>query len=63
MLRSFSQIRFGLMVGTGGGAPSEKQDIRLGDVVVSSPVKSTGGVIHYEFGKAIQDKSLNALAH
>jgi nucleoside phosphorylase len=56
MLRSFSQIRFGLMVGIGGGAPSEKHDIRLGDVVVSSPVKRTSGVIHYEFGKAIQDK-------
>jgi nucleoside phosphorylase len=56
MQRSFSQIRFGLMVGNGGGAPSEKHDIRLGDVVVSSPVKRTGGVIHYDFGKAIQDK-------
>jgi len=66
MMRSFSQIRFGLMVGIGGGAPSEKHDIRLGDVVVSSPVKRAGGVIHYEFGKTIQDKkfertgSLNA---
>jgi nucleoside phosphorylase len=56
MQRSFTQIRFGLMVGIGGGAPSEKHDLRLGDVVVSSPVKRTGGVIHYEFGKAIQDK-------
>jgi nucleoside phosphorylase len=56
MLRSFSLIRFGLMVGIGGGAPSEKHDIRLGDVVVSSPVGRTGGVIHYEFGKTIQDK-------
>lgn len=56
MLRSFSQLRFGLMVGIGGGAPSRKHDIRLGDVVVSSPVKRTGGVIHYESGKTIQDK-------
>ena len=36
------------MVGIGGGAPSSKHDIRLGDVVVSSPVGRTGGVIHYE---------------
>lgn len=41
MLRSFSSIRFGLMVGIGGGAPTHPakthQDIRLGDVVVSIP--------------------------
>jgi nucleoside phosphorylase len=46
------------MVGIGGGAPSEKHDIRLGDVVVSSPVcgGQTGGVIHYEFGKTMQNQ-------
>jgi hypothetical protein len=37
MLRSFPQIRFGLMVGIGGGAPSSNTDIRLGDVVVGVP--------------------------
>lgn len=36
MLRSFS-IKFGLMVGVGGGVWSKKDDIRLGDVVVSQP--------------------------
>jgi nucleoside phosphorylase len=56
MIRSFPFIRFGLMVGIGGGAPSVKHDIRLGDVVVSSPVGRTGGVIHYQSGKTIQDK-------
>jgi nucleoside phosphorylase len=56
MLRSFSSIRFGLMVGIGGGAPSAKHDIRLGDVVVSSPVGRMGGVIYYEFGKAMQER-------
>jgi hypothetical protein len=30
IMHSFSQIRFGLMVSTGGGAPSKKHDIRLG---------------------------------
>jgi hypothetical protein len=44
------------MVGIGGGAPSLKHDIRLGDVVVSSPVDKMGGVIHYEFGKTIQNQ-------
>lgn len=33
---SFRSIRFGLMVGIGGGVPSKKADIRLGDIVVSN---------------------------
>jgi len=55
--RSFPAIQFGLMVGIGGGAPSAKHDIRLGDVVVSSPTGRAGGVIHNEFGKTIQGKN------
>lgn len=66
MLRSFPTIKFGLMVGIAGGAPSAKHDVRLGDVVVSAPDKQSGGVIGYDFGKSIQTKqfqrtgSLNA---
>ncbi|KAL6717736.1 hypothetical protein ACLMJK_003821 [Lecanora helva] len=56
MLRSFESIRIRLMVGIGGGAPSEKHDIRLGDVVVGCPVGRTGGVLPYRFGKAVQGK-------
>ena len=56
MLRSFESIRIGLMVGIGGGAPGEKHDIRLGDVVVGYPVGRSGGVLPYKFGKAVQDK-------
>ena len=56
LFRSFGSIRIRLMVGIGGGAPSAKHDIRLGDVVVSAPTGKTGGVIHYEFGKTIQDR-------
>jgi nucleoside phosphorylase len=51
MLRTFKSIRFGLMVGIGGGAPSSCHDIRLGDVVVSQPSGTTGGVIQYDRGK------------
>jgi hypothetical protein len=61
MLRSFPAIRFGLTVGIGGGAPSGKHDIRLGDVIVSSPVGRTGGVIHYEFGKTIPNKKFERM--
>lgn len=52
---TFSSIRFGLMVGVGGGAPSAKNDIRLGDVVISKPDGTSGGVIQYDFGKTVQE--------
>lgn len=37
MLFTFRSIRFGLMVGIGGGVSSPSTEIRLGDVVVSKP--------------------------
>lgn len=52
MKSTFRAIRFGLMVGVGGGVPSAETDIRLGDVVVSQPGKGHGGVIQYDFGKS-----------
>jgi nucleoside phosphorylase len=52
MKAAFPSIRFGLMVGIGGGVPSKEADIRLGDVVVSQPHKEHGGVVQYDFGKA-----------
>jgi nucleoside phosphorylase len=52
MRATFKSVRFGLMVGIGGGVPSAEADIRLGDVVVSQPYKGQGGVIQYDFGKA-----------
>nr|CEG05431.1 unnamed protein product [Fusarium clavum] len=33
MLNAFNNIRIGLLVGIGGGAPTSQNDIRLGDVV------------------------------
>ncbi|KAF4839786.1 hypothetical protein CGCSCA4_v010887 [Colletotrichum siamense] len=50
MRTTFPALRFGLMVGIGGGCPSAEHDIRLGDVVVSKPGKNDGGVIQYDFG-------------
>lgn len=52
---TFPSIEFGLMVGVGGGAPSTENDIRLGDVVISKPVGTSGGVIQYDFGKTVQE--------
>jgi nucleoside phosphorylase len=51
MLFTFRSIRFGLMVGIGGGVPTKEADIRLGDVVVSKPTGDFGGVVQYDFGK------------
>jgi hypothetical protein len=57
MVHSFPNIRIGLMVGIGGGAPSLKHDIHLGDIVVSAPRDGNGGVFQYDFGKTVQDQS------
>jgi nucleoside phosphorylase len=57
MVRSFPNLKFALMVGIGGGAPTRKNDIRLGDVVVSVPSGSYGGVIQYDLGKRLSDGS------
>ncbi|RMJ19346.1 hypothetical protein CDV36_000932 [Fusarium kuroshium] len=61
MLNSFRNVRIGLMVGIGGGAPSPTNDIRLGDIVVSAPREANGvtygGVFEYDFGKTIQDQA------
>ncbi|OCK99466.1 purine and uridine phosphorylase [Cenococcum geophilum 1.58] len=60
MLHSFTNVRMGLMVGIGGGAPGQKHDIRLGDIVVSAPRDGKGGVFQYDFGKTIQDQSFRS---
>jgi nucleoside phosphorylase len=57
MLHSFPNVRIGLMVGIGGGAPSRDHDIRLGDVVVSSPRDGNSGVFQYDVGKTIQNQN------
>ncbi|KAN0067004.1 hypothetical protein V8E54_014928 [Elaphomyces granulatus] len=53
MQTTFPSIRFGLMVGIGGGVPSMNNDIRLGDVVVSKPSGVLGGVVQYDHGKTV----------
>jgi nucleoside phosphorylase len=52
MRATFKSIRFGLMVGIGGGVPTAEADVRLGDVVVSQPHGSFPGVVQYDVGKA-----------
>ncbi|KAI1051271.1 hypothetical protein LB505_013829 [Fusarium chuoi] len=55
MVRSFPSLKFALMVGIGGGAPTPDRDIRLGDVVVSRPQGNLGGVIQYDYGKRLSN--------
>ena len=55
MCSTFQSIRFALLVGIGGGAPSSEHDIRLGDVVVGMHTRQGGGVVQYDVGKSIYD--------
>ncbi|PVH98812.1 hypothetical protein DM02DRAFT_656953 [Periconia macrospinosa] len=61
MLSTFNSIRFGLMVGIGGGVPSSDADIRLGDVVISQPSKQYGGVVQYDYGKTGKDSNISRI--
>ncbi|KAJ3335830.1 hypothetical protein HDU93_004277 [Gonapodya sp. JEL0774] len=51
LMRTFTSVEFGLMVGIGSGVPSEDADIRLGDVVVSMPFGTHGGVVQFDSGQ------------
>lgn len=66
MASDFPNIRLCMMVGIGGGVPdpsNQNRDIRLGDIVVSSPSNGTGGVIQYDHGKAVQDQPFHDTQH
>jgi nucleoside phosphorylase/tetratricopeptide (TPR) repeat protein len=52
---TFPNIQYGLMAGIAGGVPSDTADIRLGDVVVSKPTGTLGGVVQYDLGKTVGD--------
>lgn len=57
MLRTFTELRVALLVGIGGGVPDIQagRDIRLGDVVISQPDGTFGGVVQYDMGKSYSD--------
>jgi nucleoside phosphorylase len=54
MRMTFPNLRFGLLVGIGGGVSLKTDNgmIRLGDVVVSKPAGEHSGAIQYDHGKA-----------
>ncbi|UKZ50300.1 hypothetical protein TrVGV298_004557 [Trichoderma virens] len=51
MIQTFPSIRIGLLVGIGGGIPPK---VRLGDVVVSTPVGQFPGVVQWDIGKSTE---------
>ncbi|KAH9239089.1 hypothetical protein K456DRAFT_1860934 [Colletotrichum gloeosporioides 23] len=54
MRMTFPSLRYGLLVGIGGGVPVETDNgiIRLGHVVVSKPTAGHSGALQYDHGKA-----------
>ena len=54
MRTTFPNLRFGMLVGIGGGVPVKTDNgmIRLGDVVVSKPTGMHSGAVQYDHGKA-----------
>lgn len=55
MARTFPSIKYRFLVGIGGGLPSEKHHIHLGDVVVAMPDGTHGGVVQYDLGRDTED--------
>ncbi|THW78366.1 ankyrin repeat protein, partial [Aureobasidium pullulans] len=51
---TFPKLRFGLLVGIGGGVPvnTDAGPIRLGHIVVSQPSGQHSGAVQYDHGKA-----------
>lgn len=47
---SFHSLRFSLIVGVGGGVPSAKEDIRLGDIVVGKSTADRPAFVQYDLG-------------
>ncbi|EAU36203.1 predicted protein [Aspergillus terreus NIH2624] len=54
LFQSYYRIRMAMLVGVGGGIPSQWNDIRLGDIVVSYPDGNCGGVRHFSVGSGGQ---------
>ncbi|KAF4486038.1 Nephrocystin-3 [Colletotrichum fructicola Nara gc5] len=54
MRMTFPSLRFGLLVGIGGGVPVQTDNgmIRLGHVIVSKPAGGHSGALQYDHGKA-----------
>ncbi|KIM94621.1 hypothetical protein OIDMADRAFT_45588 [Oidiodendron maius Zn] len=61
MLYSFPNVRIGLMVGIDGGAPSQKHDIRLGDIV--PPILLRAAVSNIRAQYVVEGHNINDTAN
>lgn len=61
MARTFTDLRFAIMVGIGGGAASRKNDIRLGDVVIAAPSGPCHEIVNFACGKLIQGQEFQCI--
>jgi nucleoside phosphorylase len=61
MMARFCNITMGLMVGIGGGVPSKEHDIRLGDIVVSMPDRTHGGILQCDIDESIKNQRFQAV--
>ncbi|PYH65028.1 5'-methylthioadenosine/S-adenosylhomocysteine nucleosidase family protein [Aspergillus vadensis CBS 113365] len=52
----FPNISRLLLVGIGGGVPTQGVDVRLGDVVIGTPTALHPGVVQYDLGKRYKGK-------
>ena len=56
MFRTFTELRFSLLVGVGGGVPKNgASGARLGDIVVSVPRPKHPAVVQHDYGKTEDD--------
>ncbi|CAH0046713.1 unnamed protein product [Clonostachys solani] len=62
MTSHFPNIKYRLLVGIGGGIPSDI-DIRLGDVVVSQPSNGHAGVVQFDLGKRLPNGRFQQTSH
>lgn len=58
MAFNFPSIKFCLMIGIGGGVP---ESVRLGDVVVSTPIDELAGIVRWDLDEEGSVKYKNAL--
>lgn len=53
--RTFPRVQYRLLIGIGGGVPSDKHNIRLSDIILSMPDGQYDGVVQYDLGKDTED--------
>ncbi|KAI0966509.1 hypothetical protein F4678DRAFT_448711 [Xylaria arbuscula] len=61
IVQDFPEIRIALAVGVGGGAPTQKNDIRLGDAVIALAKGTHKGVFPYNIGKTIKSRRFESI--